>query len=176
MAPGDPSNSGHVSRMPAASASDAAAPPGFALPRSTLVAIALGSVYIIWSSTYLALRFVVEEMAPLGSAGVRFLAAGAILYAFLRVRGVPAPTRKEWLTAMPIGALMFLVGNGFVSLAETRVSSGSAAVMVATMPLFAAAFGLPLGERPSRRELVGLVLGFAAVSYTHLTLPTILRV
>jgi drug/metabolite transporter (DMT)-like permease len=147
--------------MPTAAASDAE--PGFAVPRSTLVILALGSVYVIWSSTYLALRFVVEEMAPLGSAGVRFLVAGVILYAFLRWRGAPAPTRREWLMAFPIGALMFLIGNGFVSLAETSVSSGSAAVMVATMPLFAAVLGLPLGERPRVREWVGLILGFAGV-------------
>ena len=137
----------------------AAKPPG----NARLVLLSLLAVYVIWSSTYLALRFVVEAMPPLMAGGGRFIVAGAMLYAFLLWRGAPHPTAREWMLSVPVGALMLLGGNGFVSLADQHVSSGSAAVMVATMPLFAAGFGVALGERPARREWLGLVLGFAGV-------------
>jgi drug/metabolite transporter (DMT)-like permease len=148
--------------MPAVTAEEPPSPV-LAMPRHLLLPLALTSVYVIWSSTYLALRFVVEELPPLGSGAFRFLVAGAGLYAFLRLRGAPRPTWRQWLLSVPIGGLMFFIGNGFVSIAETRVSSGSAAVMVATMPLFAAGLGIPFGERPTRREWIGLTLGFIGV-------------
>jgi drug/metabolite transporter (DMT)-like permease len=153
-----------------------AKPPG----NARLVILSLLAVYVIWSSTYLALRFVVEAMPPLMAGGGRFIVAGAMLYAFLLWRGAPHPTAREWMLSVPVGALMFLGGNGFVSLAEPHVSSGSAAVMVATMPLFAAGFGVALGERPARREWLGLaVLTLACLLYVmdltvlHLAVPAI---
>src|SRR4051812_34681143 len=96
--------------------------PSAAIP--PLVLLSLAAVYVIWSSTYLALRIVVETLPPLLSAGLRYMAAGAFLYVALRVRGAAAPTGREWLASLPCGGLMFLVGNGFVALAEQRVSSG----------------------------------------------------
>jgi drug/metabolite transporter (DMT)-like permease len=128
-----------------------------------LVLLSLAAVYVIWSSTYLALRVVVETLPPLLSAGVRYLAAGAFLYIALRARGAAAPSGREWLASLPCGGLMFLVGNGFVALAERRVSSGLAAVACSAMPLFACAISHRFGERPTRREWAGVLLGFGGV-------------
>lgn len=127
------------------------------------VPLSLLAVYTIWSSTYLALRYVVEAFPPLLAAGARFVVAGAVLLAVVRVSGKPMPKAREWLWAAPVGTLMSLCGNGFVSIAEKEVSSGLAAVVCAAMPLFGALFGLFLGEKPRARELVGLAIGFSGV-------------
>lgn len=128
-----------------------------------LVLACLAAVYLIWSSTYLAIRYAVEALPPLLSAGARYCVAGGILYAFLRARGVPAPTRRQWLYALPIGALMFLVGNGLVMIAEQRVSSGLAAVACASTPVFVCGAAHFFGDRTSRREWAGVAVGFAGI-------------
>lgn len=134
---------------------------GAAIP--PLVVACLAAVYVIWSSTYLALRYAVESLPPLLSAGARYVFAGAVLYVVMRARGAPAPTRRQWLHSLPAGGLMFVVGNGFVALAEQRVSSGLAAVACAAMPLFACAISHFFGDRPSRREWAGVVIGFGGI-------------
>ncbi len=126
--------------------------------------LALAGVYLIWSSTYLAMRYAVAGLPPLLMGGVRFITAGVVLLAILRARGLPLPPRRVWLWSLPAGALLFLVGNGFVALAERKLSSGLAAVVCATMPLWAAALGLFTGARASRRELVGMLLGLGGVA------------
>lgn len=139
-----------------------AAPPGRAsIPTSVL--IALGLVYVIWSSTYFAIRIVVHELPPLSSGGVRYVVAGAILLGIQRFRGAPLPTAKQWLCAIPIGVLLFLVGNGLVAMAERTIASGVAAVVCGTTPLWAGLAGPMFGERATRREWLGMVLGFAGV-------------
>jgi drug/metabolite transporter (DMT)-like permease len=135
--------------------------PARALP--PLVLISLAAVYLIWSSTYLAIRYAVESLPPLLSAGSRYVLAGAALYAGLRARRTPPPTGRQWLLSLPVGGLMFLAGNGLVVLAERRVSSGLAAVACAAMPLFACTIAHLFGERPTRREWAGVVLGFGGV-------------
>ncbi|HEY0710078.1 MAG TPA: drug/metabolite exporter YedA [Polyangia bacterium] len=120
-------------------------------------------VYLIWGSTYLALRYVVEVLPPLLASGARFLLAGGVLFAVLRVRGVPAPTSRQWLVAVPVGVLMLVVGNGLVAVAQREVPSGAAAASVASIPLFVALMNRVLGVRPSRRQWAGLVVGFAGV-------------
>lgn len=132
-------------------------------PRTWII-VSLGALYVIWSSTYLALRYVVEAAPPLLSAGVRYFAAGAILYGIGLATGAPKPTAKEWLRAVPSAALLFVVGNGFVALAEQHVGSGLAAIACAAMPLFLAVFGTLGGERSSRREWLGLGIGFVGVA------------
>jgi drug/metabolite transporter (DMT)-like permease len=127
------------------------------------VAVALGAIYLIWGSTFLVLRHVVESLPALFSASIRYLAAGALLYLFVRARGAAAPSRRQWLLSLPIGGLMFLVGNGFVALAVERVPSGLAAVACAAVPLFTCVLSLPFGERPSRLEWAGVAVGFAGV-------------
>jgi drug/metabolite transporter (DMT)-like permease len=127
------------------------------------IGIALALLYAIWSSTYLALRIVVAAMPALLSAGVRYVAAGLVLLVFLRVRGAPWPTARQWLGSAPLGALFFLGGNGFVAIAERTVSSGVAAVVCASTPLWAAVMGRFFGRRVSRGEAIGLGVGFVGV-------------
>ena len=128
------------------------------------VALALGAVYLIWGSTYLAIRFALEGgFPPFLLGGIRFLVAGGLMFAVLRGRGVPAPTRAQWANAAVMGGLMLLLGNGMVNLAETKVSSGLAAVTVASAPLWMAVFAAMRGHRPTRLEMLGLGIGFVGV-------------
>ncbi len=131
---------------------------------SRLIALSLFAVYVIWGSTYYAMRVVVESVPPFFMAGVRFVIAGGGMLLFFRVRGAPWPAKREWLAAAPVGFLMFVLGNGTVALAERHISSGIAAVVCGTMPLWAAGLGPFFGERPTRREMFGLVLGFLGVA------------
>ena len=131
---------------------------------ATRVALALSAVYLIWGSTYLAIRFALEGgFPPFLLGGIRFLVAGGLMFAVLRWRGVPAPTRAQWGNAAVMGGLMLLMGNGMVNLAETKVSSGLAAVTVASAPLWMAVFAAMRGHRPTRLEMVGLGIGFVGV-------------
>ena len=124
---------------------------------------ALAAVYLIWSSTYLAMRIGVQELPPLGMASLRFAAAGLSLLVIAKQRGAAWPSARDWLRVIPIGALLFVCGNGFVGIAELSVSSGGAAVVCATMPLWTGVLGAISGERPTRREWLSLVLGFLGV-------------
>lgn len=123
----------------------------------------LAAVYVIWSSTYLALRIVIDTLPPLVSASIRFSAAGLVMLAIARWRGVAWPSAKQWLRVAPTSALLFVGGNGFVSLAEQSVSSGGAAVVCATMPLWTGVLAVIGGERPSWREWLSLAIGFIGV-------------
>ena len=133
-----------------------------AAPARTLV-LALGAVYVIWGSTYLAMRVAVEGLPPFMMASARFLVCGSLLIAILRARGTPWPSRRNWLAALPVGGLMFVTGNGTVAYAERTISSGVAAVICGTMPLWLAGFGRFFGEKTSPREWMAMVLGIAGV-------------
>lgn len=125
--------------------------------------LALAAVYLIWGSTYLAMRIAVETIPPLTMGAARFTLAGAILLVAGLLTGSARPTARQWLAAIPIGALLCVGGNGLVAIAETEVSSGVAALVCATMPLWMAVFAAMAGERPSRREGLGIAIGLAAV-------------
>lgn len=129
----------------------------------TRQAIALALVYVIWGSTYLAMRYAVAGLPPLFMAGCRFVVAGGVLLAIARARGIAMPTAREWRGAALVGSLFFLGGNGLVAIAERDLGSGLAAVMCATMPLWLAVLGVAAGERPERREWLGLAIGFVGV-------------
>lgn len=133
------------------------------------VVLALAIVYLVWGSTYLAIRFALEGGYPplLMVAGSRFVIAGALMYAFLRWRGVSAPTRAQWLSLGFMGALLLGMGNGLVTLAEESVSSGLAAVAVASMPVWMALFGSLRGVRSNRLEWLGIAVGFAGVVWLN---------
>lgn len=131
------------------------------LPRGVVLSLAL--VYSIWSSTYLALRYMVADMPPLASSGARFFIAGAVMYVFLRARGAAAPSLRQWVICAASGCSMFFMGNGFVALAAREVPSGVTAMSIASVPLFLTAFEAGLGQRPSLRQCAGLALGFAGV-------------
>jgi drug/metabolite transporter (DMT)-like permease len=127
------------------------------------LALCLAAVYLIWGSTYLAMRIAVEELPPLFMASMRFVAAGLVMLAIALRRGAVWPRAVDWLRVLPIGALLFVGGNGFVAIAEQSVSSGGAAVVCAMMPLWVGVLSALVGERPSRREWLSLVIGFAGV-------------
>jgi len=133
-----------------------------------VVATALLAVYVVWGSTYLAIRIALEGFPPFLMAGVRFVVAGAALFAFLRLRGVPAPSGRQWLGAAAVGALLLLGGNGGVVFAEQTVASGLTALGVATVALWSAVFAGLWGHWPRRLEWVGLALGFGGVALLNL--------
>ena len=128
-----------------------------------LVPVCLLGVYLIWGSTYLAIRVVVASYPPFAMAAVRFLIAGGAMYALLRWRGIAAPTRRQWINCFITGSLLLGVGNGLVCFAEQSVASGLTAVAVASVALFMAVFAGLYGQWPNRLEWIGLVVGFAGV-------------
>jgi drug/metabolite transporter (DMT)-like permease len=91
-----------------------------------VIVAALFAVYVIWGSTYLVMRIGLETIPPFMMGGSRFLIAGVLLFGFLRVRGAPSPSAKEWGAAVKVGVLLLVAGNGFIALAEQRVSSSVA--------------------------------------------------
>ena len=139
-----------------------------ATPTGGRIALALAAVFVIWGSTYLAIRFALEGgFPPFLLGGIRFLIAGSLMYAFLRWRGSPAPTRPQWRNATVMGVLLLVLGNGMVNLAEQTVSSGMTAVAVASAPLWMGVFAAMRGQRPSRMEWVGLGIGFLGVLWLN---------
>ncbi len=137
-------------------------------PTASRVALALAALYLIWGSTYLAIRFALEGgFPPFLLGGVRFLIAGGLMYAVLRWRGMPAPTRPQWRNATVMGVLLLVLGNGMVNLAEQTVSSGMTAVAVASAPLWMGVFAAMRGDRPTRMEWLGLGIGFLGVLWLN---------
>lgn len=130
------------------------------------VALALAALYVVWGSTYLAIRVAVGTIPPFTQGSIRFLIAGTILSVATSRRraGEPRPGRREWRDAAIVGGFLLLGGNGLVGLGETTVASGIAALLIATLPLWVAILGrLFFGLRISRSTLVGIGLGFAGV-------------
>ena len=129
---------------------------------------ALSIVYVVWGSTYLAIRIAIETLPPFFMGGVRFLVAGGLLFGWAIRRGDhanDAPGWEEWRSAAIIGAGLFLGGNGGVVFAESRIPSGVTALLVATLSLWMALLAwIAYGERPSRAAAIGLPLGFAGTA------------
>lgn len=138
-----------------------------AAPGALAVAFALASVYILWGSTYLAIRFALVSYPPFLLGAGRMFLAGLIMFVVLRARGVPSPTAKQWRTLWVLSIWMVLLSNGLVNLAETEVGSGLAAIAVASMPLFAGVFAMLRGRHPSKIEWVGLIIGFLGVLWLN---------
>jgi drug/metabolite transporter (DMT)-like permease len=133
--------------------------------------VALAALYLIWGSTYLAMRVAVVGLPPFGMAGTRFVLAGGVLLAITRARGGTMPNLRAWLVAVPVGALLFLCGNGLVVVAEQTLPSSVAAVVCATTPLVASGLMAVRGERPGRVEILGMVLGVAGVGLLGIGSP-----
>jgi drug/metabolite transporter (DMT)-like permease len=128
---------------------------------------AFAAVYLVWGSTYLAIRFAVETLPPLLMAGSRFVISGAILLAWARFReGAAPPLRTEWRTGFISGSLLLLGGNGGVAWAEQRVPSGVAALLVAVVPLWMVLLEWlrPGGHRPRVPVFIGVGLGLAGLA------------
>src|ERR1035438_6266922 len=135
-------------------------------PRAWKVFLAFAIIYLVWGSTFLAIRVGVREVPPFLLAGMRFLVAGIVLYGWMRARGTASPTAREWGAASFLAVLIFVFDYGLLFWAERRVPSGIAAVMMATIPVFMA-----LGEivflRTQRLTLrlgVALLVGMAGVA------------
>jgi drug/metabolite transporter (DMT)-like permease len=136
--------------------------------------IALGIVYVVWGSTYLAIRVGVGHLPPLLLAGTRYVIAGALLYPIARrasagspgtADGGARPGARAWLACAVVGVLLLSAGNGGVSVAETRLPSGVAAVLVATVPLWMIVFAWPVErQRVTARSAAGLAIGLAGVA------------
>ena len=132
-----------------------------------MVIAAFAAVYLIWGSTYLAIRLAIETIPPFLMAGTRFLCAGALLFGVMRARRVPTPKGVQWRSAAIVGALLLLAGNGGVTWAEQRVQSALTALLIATVPLWMIVLDWlrPGGSgRPRIAVFVGLAIGFAGVA------------
>jgi drug/metabolite transporter (DMT)-like permease len=135
-------------------------------PSSIAIWTAMISVYLLWGSTYLAIRIGIETIPPFMMAATRFLIAGGILYAVRRTRGDGRASRSEWRSAAFIGILLLVGGNGGVVWAEQRVASGIAALLVGTAPLWMVLIESlhPGGRKPNRWAILGIFLGFVGIS------------
>jgi drug/metabolite transporter (DMT)-like permease len=132
--------------------------------RAQIIA-AFASIYLVWGSTYLAIRYAIETIPPFIMGGACFLVSGALLYVWARYRGAPRPTRLHWRNAAIAGAFLLLGGNGAVVWAEQYVPSGLTALLVSILPfwLVIIEWVRPPRRRPSGLVLVGLVLGFIGI-------------
>ena len=132
--------------------------------RAQIIA-AFASIYTIWGSTYLAIRYAVETTPPFIMGSVRFLVSGALLYIWARYRGAPTPTRLHWRNAIIAGGFLLLGGNGAVVWAEQFVPSGLTALLVSILPfwLVIIEWARPPKKRPGGAVLLGLVLGFIGI-------------
>ena len=137
-----------------------------ARPSRVLIVLAFAAVYIIWGSTYLAIRLAIETLPPFLMAATRFMTAGAILYIWAVLNGQKIrPSLAEWPRAFIIGALLLLCGNGGVTWAEKYIASGLAALLVATEPLWVTILNWGLTHRrPDWKVLLGVLIGLAGVS------------
>ena len=136
-------------------------------PSRSALFLAFAAIYIIWGSTYLAIRVCVETMPPFLMAGARFLIAGALLFAFLKIRGAKWPTAQQWRANAIIGTFLLLGGNGLVVWAEQVIPSGITALLIGVGPLFIVLteWAWPGGKRPSALTMGALLLGFAGVTW-----------
>ncbi len=127
------------------------------------LALAFAAIYLVWGSTYLAIRYSVETIPPLVTAGIRFSVAGTILFAWAWARGF-RPKREHWMAGAVVGALFFLVSHGMLYWAEQTVASGLAALLIATEPMFILVLGWLAGQqRISLQSALGLGLGVLGV-------------
>ncbi|MGA9073652.1 MAG: EamA family transporter [Candidatus Sulfotelmatobacter sp.] len=128
------------------------------------LALAFVAIYVIWGSTYLAIRYAVETIPPLVAAGIRHSIAGGIMLTWAWLRGF-RPTRQQWAAGFVLGSLFFLVGHGTLHWAEQYVGSGLAALLIATEPMFILVLGWMMGQqRISQLSALGLGLGVAGVA------------
>jgi len=134
------------------------------LMRSPLILACLAATWLIWGSTYLAIKWALVSFPPLFQMGTRFVAAGLILGLFMAGRGARWPSRDEWRSAFILGALMLGGGYGATAYAEVSVSSGLVVAFIAVTPAMVALCQWPYGLRPSRWEAAGIVLGLGGVA------------
>jgi drug/metabolite transporter (DMT)-like permease len=128
-------------------------------PNSASIAACLAALYIIWGTTYFAIKVAITGLAPFFIVGTRFTTAGLVVLAFQRLRGQRLPTAREWRAAALIGFLLLVVGNGSVTIAERWVSSGATVALGSILPLATALWSGLFGRWPRRNEWVAIALG-----------------
>jgi drug/metabolite transporter (DMT)-like permease len=134
------------------------------------VLLAFLVVYVVWGSTYLAIHDAIATIPPFLMAGIRFLVAGGLLYGWTLARGEGAPPRRAWPRGLLLGLLMLACGNGFLSLAETRMPTGVGALLIATVPMWVVALEWALERKlPGKQVVVGLGVGTAGVAILSAT-------
>jgi drug/metabolite transporter (DMT)-like permease len=143
-----------------------------ARPASWKILLAFAVIYFVWGSTFLAIRVGVHEVPPFLLAGIRFFISGVVLYAWMRLKGVPSPTRSEWAAATLLGALIFLVDYGCLFWAEQRVPSGIAAVVLATIPVFITLLEIIFLRTQRLMVRLGLALLAGLCGVAVLTIPS----
>ena len=129
-----------------------------ARPPSWKILLAFSIIYFVWGSTFLAIRIGVHEVPPFLLAALRFFTAGLVLYAWLRLKGTPAPSPREWVSASGLGTLIFLFDYGCLFWAEQRVPSGVTAVVLATIPVFIALLEITFLRTQKLTVRLGLAL------------------
>lgn len=132
-------------------------------PLSPLVLLCLAATWLVWGSTYLAIKFALLSFPPFFQMGTRFLFAGALLMAWMRWRGAPWPDARQWRNALIVGALMLGGGMGGTAVAEVTVGSGLVVAFIAVVPLMIAALNLIWRIVPGRLELAGIGVGLVGV-------------
>jgi drug/metabolite transporter (DMT)-like permease len=137
-----------------------------ARPPSWKILLAFGVIYFVWGSTFLAIRVGVHEVPPFLLAAMRFFVAGLVLYGWMRLKGTPSPSKREWAAATLLGTLIFLLDYGCVFWAEQRVPSGIAAVVLATIPVFITLLEIIFlrTQRLTLRLGLALVVGICGVA------------
>ena len=130
---------------------------------SPLLLACLAATWLIWGSTYLAIKFALVSFPPFFQMGTRFLVAGGLLLAWMRWRGVALPTAAEWRHALVVGSLMLGGGMGGTAYAEVTVGSGLVVAFIAVVPLMIAAVNALYGVRPGRLESAGIGVGLVGV-------------
>jgi drug/metabolite transporter (DMT)-like permease len=133
------------------------------VPLSPLLVACLAATWLIWGSTYLAIKFALVSFPPFYQMGSRFLVAGALLLAWLKLRGRPLPTLVQWRNATIIGSLLLVTGMGLTAYSEQTVASGLIVAYIAVIPIIVTAMSLPFGVKPTRLELIGMLVGVAGV-------------
>jgi drug/metabolite transporter (DMT)-like permease len=141
-------------------------------PPSWKILLAFAIIYFVWGSTFLAIRVGVHEVPPFLLAGIRFFVSGIALYAWMRLKGVPPPSRPEWAAATLLGALIFLVDYGCLFWAEQRVPSGIAAVVLATVPVFITLLEIIFLRTQRLTVRLGLALLVGLCGVAVLTIPS----
>ena len=137
-------------------------------PGKAAVVSALLAVYVLWGSTYYAIKIALQNYPPFLLTSIRMLIAGGLMFAVLRWRGEAAPTRKQWRSIFVLAIMLTVLSNALVNLAEQTVSTGLVAIGVAAMPLWAGLFSAMRGEHPSVREWIGIAIGFAGVLWLNI--------
>ncbi len=129
-----------------------------------LVLACLLATWIVWGSTYLAIKWALVSFPPFFQMGTRFLVAGSLLFAWSRwVRKTPAPSARQWRNALIVGALMLVLGMGGTATAEQSIGSGIVVAFIAVLPMMITAVNLLFGVRPARLELIGIAVGLCGV-------------